>query len=123
MKAVLIVALLVACAAGESRAQNELLAPVNEAVNAMFEAAGVPNRDATRVVPIVAQSGLTTGYAQITGAQARVNATRAVLSISTVSPNGWSINALVPVTTISRTSGAIHREYGVAVDAVVNGRL
>lgn len=123
MKILLLAVTLAAFAAGFAAAQNEILAPLDQAVNAMFEAAGVPNREATRVVPIVTAGGTTAGYAQIAGTQTRVNAARAVLKISTVSPNGWSIDALVPVTTVGRTSGAIHREYGVAVDAIVNGRL
>lgn len=120
MKTFVLAVALAGFAAGVATAQqSEILAPLDQAVNAMFEAAGVPNRDATRVVPIVTTGGITSGYAQITGSQARVNATRAVLKISTASPNGWSIDALVPVTTISRSSGTIHREYGVAIDAVV----
>jgi hypothetical protein len=107
--------------AGGVRAQHEILAPVNDAVNAMLGALGAPNHDATRVVPIVAAGGTTAGYAQIAGPQSRVAATRAVLKISSTSPNGWSIDAFVPVTSVSRGNGAVHRAYGVAVDAIVNG--
>jgi hypothetical protein len=103
--------------------QNELLTPLDQAVNAMLDAAGTPNRGISRVVPIVRSGGVPGGYAQIIGDRAAVAHTRAVLEISTAVPSGWSIDALIPVTTISRTSGTIHRSYGVAVDAIVNGRL
>jgi hypothetical protein len=33
------------------------------------------------------------------------------------------IDELVPVSTVSRTAGTLHRVSGVAVDAIVNGRL
>lgn len=123
MKLAVLLAAALALTGAAMDTRGEILAPLDQAVNAMFTAAGVPNRDATRVVPIVTTGGVTSGYAQITGPQARVNATRAVLKISTASPNGWSIDAFVPVTTISRVSGTIHREYGVAVDALVNGAM
>jgi hypothetical protein len=103
--------------------QSELLAPLDQAVNAMLQAAGAPNHDVTRVVPVVRTGGVTAGYAQIVGTHAAVARTRAVLEISTDVPSGWNIDALIPVTTIDRTGGAIHRSYGVGVDAIVNGRL
>lgn len=124
MKAVVLTVVLAALAAGFAAAsRREILAPLDQAVNAMLSAAMVPNREATRVVPVESTGGAVTGYAQIVGAQARVAATRAVIEISTTSPNGWTIDALVPVTSVSRTSGAMRRQYGVAVDALVNGRL
>lgn len=122
MKILVLAVALAAFAGGFAAAQqSELLAPMNETVNAMLTAAGVPNRDAARVVPVVGVGGVHTGYAQIVGPQARVDAVRAVVHISTTSPNGWTIETLVPVSTVSRTSGAMHRAYGVAVDALVNG--
>ncbi len=124
MKVLVLAAAVAAFAGGFAAAQqSELLAPLDQAVNALMSAAGVSNHDASRVVPIVVAGGATAGFAQIVGPQARVAATRAVVKISTTSPNGWTIDALVPVTTISRTSGSMHRQYGVAVDAIVNGRL
>lgn len=115
--------LLLLCTAAASTAQNELLAPVDDAINAALNAAGAPNRDTTRVVPLVSASGVTRGYAQIVGARSRVAAARAVIQISSVAPNGWTMDMLVPVTTVGRTGGSIHRAYGVAVDAVVSGRI
>ena len=116
-------ALIAACAGLAAAQQREILAPLDQAVNAMFAAAGAPNRDATRVVPIESSGGAVAGYAQIVGPRARVAATRAVVEISTTAPNGWQIQALVPVRSVSRASGALQREYGVAVDAIVNGRI
>lgn len=122
MKSAVVAVALAACAAGLAAAQqSEILSPLNAAVDAMLSAAGAANRDAARVVPIVAAGGATVGYAQVVGPQARVAATRAVVRISTTAPNGWTIDALVPVSTVSRASGAMHRVYGVAVDALVNG--
>jgi hypothetical protein len=122
MKVLIITLALAAFAAGFAAAQqSEILAPLDQAVNALFSAAGVPNRESTRVVPIESVAGAVNGYAQIAGPQSRVAATRAVIQISTTSPNGWSIDALVPVSSVSRSGGTLHREYGVAVDAIVNG--
>lgn len=123
MKMLVLAAALALLTAGfAAGAQSEILAPLDQAVNAMLGAAGVPNRDATRVVPIVGSGGETAGYAQIVGPRAQVAATRAVVKISTAAPNGWTIDAFVPVSTVSRSSGAMHRQYGVAVDAIV-GRM
>ena len=120
MKIVVLAAVLTAFAAGFApAAPGELLAPLDQAVNAVLSAAGVPNRDATRVVPIVTSGGAAAGYAQIVGPQAKVAATRAVVKISTTAANGWTFDTLVPVSTVSRSSGAMRREYGVAVDALV----
>ena len=122
MKTVVLAVALAACAAGLAAAQqSEILSPIKTAVDAMLSAAGAANRDAARVVPIVAAGGATVGYAQVVGPQARVAATRAIVRISTTAPNGWTIDALVPVSTVGRASGALHRVYGVAVDALVNG--
>ncbi|HEY9181440.1 MAG TPA: hypothetical protein VIO32_12025 [Candidatus Baltobacteraceae bacterium] len=122
IKIVCTIVLALSTALVASAAPAEILAPIDTAVNAMFQAAGAPNRGATRVVPIVSEGGVTSGYAQVTGTPARVNGTRAVLKITTTSPNGWTIEALVPVISIGRADGTIHRAYGVAVDAIVNGR-
>ncbi|HLI95693.1 MAG TPA: hypothetical protein VKT72_06350 [Candidatus Baltobacteraceae bacterium] len=122
MKVAVFIALFAMLAAGFAGAQqNELLAPLDQAVNAMLEAAGAPSRDATRVVPIESSGGAVNGYAQIVGTASRVAATRAVVKISTSAPNGWRIDALVPVSSVSRSTGRLHREYGVAVDALVSG--
>lgn len=124
MKIAILAVALAAFTAGFAAAQQrEILEPLDQAVNAMFAAAAVPNRDATRVVPIESAGGAVAGYAQIVGPRTRVAATRAVVRISTSSPNGWRIDALIPVTSVSRTSGTINREYGVAVDAIVNGGM
>lgn len=124
MKIAVLAVTLAAFTAGYAAAQQrEILEPLDQAVNAMFAAAGVPNREASRVVPIESAGGVVAGYAQIVGPQARVAATRAVVRISTASPNGWRIDALIPVTSVSRASAALHRQYGVAVDAIVNGGM
>lgn len=124
MKTMLLaLALAVACAGFVAAQQREILAPLDQAVNAMFEAAGVPNRDATRVVPIESSGESISGYAQIAGPRAAVAATRAVVQISTTAPNGWTIQALIPVRSVNRQTGALQREYGVGVDAIVNGRI
>jgi hypothetical protein len=122
MRSVLLAVALAASAAGIATAQqSEILAPLDQAVNAVLSAAGVPNRDATRVVPVVAAGGATAGYVQIVGPQARVAATRAVVKVSTTAPNGWTIDTLVPVSAVSRSGGTMHRVYGVGVDALVRG--
>jgi hypothetical protein len=119
--AVLAAVLAVFAAAVASAQQSEILVPLDQAVNAVLSAAGVSNRDATRVVPIVTAGGVTAGYAQVAGPQARVAATRAVVKVSTTAPNGWTIDALVPVSVVSRNGGTMHRVYGVGVDALVHG--
>lgn len=122
MKSIVLAAVLAAFAGGFAAAQqSEILAPLDQAVNTMLSAAGVPNHDASRVVPVVSTGGIASGYAQIVGSQARVAATRAVVKISTAAPNGWTITTLVPVSVVSRSNGTMHRVYGVAVDALVGG--
>lgn len=123
MKVAIIAALLAAFAFGFAAAQqSELLGPLNTGVNALFEAAGVPNRGAGKVVPIVTSGGAPAGYAQIVGTQTAVNATKAVVQVSTSYGGAWSISALIPVTAIAR-SGGMHRAPGVAVDAVINAHF
>jgi hypothetical protein len=117
--AVLAVALGAFAAGFASAQQSEILAPLDQAVNAVLSASGIPNHDATRVVPVVTAGGAEAGFAQIVGPQARVAATRAVVKISTTAPNGWTFDTLVPVSVVKRGSGQMHREYGVAVDALV----
>lgn len=121
--AVLAVALAAFTAGFAAAQQHEILEPLDQAVNAIFTAAGAPNREGSRVVPIESAGGAVAGYAQIVGPKARVAATRAVLRISTTSPNGWTIDALIPVSSVSRAGGTLHRQYGVAVDAIVNGGM
>lgn len=120
MKTIVLSVALAACAAAAAAAQqSEILAPLDRAVNAVLSAAGVSNREATRVVPVVGTGGATGQYAQIVGTQARVGSTRAVVKVSTIAPNGWTIDTYVPVSIVSRSGGAMHRVYGVAVDALV----
>jgi hypothetical protein len=117
--ALLTISLAVCAAAIAGAQQSAILAPLDQAVNAVLSAAGASNRDATRVVPVVTAEGAVAGYAQIVGSQGRVAATRAVLNVSTSTPHGWSIETLVPVSTVSRDGRMMHRVYGVAVDALV----
>lgn len=124
MKVAFIAALLAAFTFGFATAQQqELLSALNTGVNAMLQAAGVGNSGATRVVPIVTPGGIVTGYAQIAGTQSAVNAAKAVVQLHTDYGGAWSISALVPVTNVTRTSGAMHRASGVAIDAVINSRI
>jgi hypothetical protein len=119
MKVALIATLLATLLAGVAVGQqSELLAPLNTGVNALLDASGAPNRLASKVVPIVTSGGATTGFAQIVGPAASVNATRAVLEVHSQFAGAWDFAALVPVTGVSR-GGTIHRQYGVGVDAVI----
>ncbi len=124
MKVAVIAALVAAFAGGYAAAQQpELLEPLNTGVNALLQAAGAGNSGASKVVPIVGQGGGVAGYAQIVGAPNAVNATKAVVQLQTQYGGAWSITALVPVTSVKRSSGAMHRTSGVAVDAVINTHL
>lgn len=111
----LLVALLLAGTAPIVPAVQDAL---NTGANAVFEAAGAPNRDATKIVPVVAQGGGSRGYAQITGPAQALKSTAAVVEINTAT--AWSITAFIPVSKIDASSGTFHRVYGVAVDALVN---
>jgi hypothetical protein len=124
MKVAFIVALLAAFAGGFAAAQQtELLGPLNTGVNTLLQAAGVGNSASSRVVPIVTPGGTLTGYAQVVGTPSAVNATKAVVQLHTEYGGAWSISALVPVSSVARTSGAMHRVSGAAIDAVISTRL
>lgn len=123
MKGIILVLLFGAFGVGFAVArQHEVTLPIDAAVNAMLAAAGAPNHQATRVVPIENSGGLVSGYAQIVGTRSSVAATRAVVRISAPPASGWTVDAYIPVTGIDRHSGTIHRQYGVAIDALVKGR-
>jgi hypothetical protein len=124
MKVAFIAAIFAAFAFGFATAQQpELLGALNTGVNTLLQAAGVGNSTASRVVPIETPGGIVTGYAQIVGAQKAVNATKAVVQLHTDYGGAWSISALVPVTSVTRTAGTMHRAYGVAIGAVINSRV
>jgi hypothetical protein len=119
MKVIAMIAILTALLASVAGAQqSELLEPLNTGVNALLEAAGAPNRLANRVVPIVTSGGANVGMAQIVGPQSSIDATRAVLEVRSAFGSAWNVQALIPVTSVGR-NGAIHRQYGVGVDAVI----
>jgi spore maturation protein SpmB len=120
MKVALIAAVLAAFAFGFGIAQQSaLLEPLNTGVNSLLEAAGVPNRTAARVVPIVAAGGGTRGYAQIVGPENAVRQTKAIVALQAQGGTA-NITALIPVTSVDRKSGAMKRANGVAVDAVID---
>lgn len=120
MKVAVAAAVLAAFLSGYALAQQqELLGPLDTAVNALLQASGVQNREASRVVPVVDSSGISSGFAQIVGTQQRLRAVKAVFAISTQGTQAWSISAFVPVTSITR-GGAPHRAYGVSVDALID---
>jgi hypothetical protein len=124
MKVATVFALLVALTGALAAAQESAaLEPLNTGVNAMLQAAGAPNRAAARVVPIVSSGGGINGYAQIIGPQGAVRATKAVLMLQTVAGGAGTITALIPVTSVTRTNGAVHRADGVAVDAVIGAHF
>lgn len=124
MKVAIIAAVLAAFAGGFVAAQqSELLGPLNTGVNALFDAAGVPNHGSGKVVPIITSGGAPAGYAQVIGSPSAVNATKAVVQVSTSYGGAWSITALIPVTSVSRSGGTMRRATGVAVDAVINAHL
>lgn len=121
MKVAFIAAVLAAFAFGLGVAQQSaLLEPLNTGVNTLLQAAGVPNRGAARVVPVVSETGGTRGYAQIVGPEKAVRETKAVVALQ--APGGTAnITALIPVTSVK--SGAMNRANGVAVDAVIDVRF
>jgi hypothetical protein len=120
--AVSLLALALATAAFAA-AQNEMLSPMSTAVNALMEAAGVPNAQANRVVPIVTSGGATVGYAQIIGPQRGVDAVKAVVQIQAPGTGPWSVAALVPVTKVDRGTGTMTRAAGVGIDGLVNYKM
>lgn len=114
---ILAIAMVLAAFAPAAPGVQEAL---NTAANTVFAAAGSSNRQATKVVPVVRPGGGNGGFAQIVGSSQAVKATTAVMEITTTT--AWSITALIPVSRIDSSSGSFHREYGVAVDALVNYR-
>ncbi|HZT14168.1 MAG TPA: hypothetical protein VFA29_15315 [Candidatus Baltobacteraceae bacterium] len=90
---------------------------LDTAANAIFQAAGVPNRAPTKVVPLVTAGGERAGFAQITGDSKALARIAAVVELRAGSP--WQITAFVPVRRIDPGGEALKREYGVAVTALV----
>lgn len=120
MKVAIGAALLAAFLSGFAYAQqSELLGPLNTAVNALMQAAGVENRQASRVVPVVDSLGVSNGFAQIVGPAKSVSSVKAVLAIQSGGGEAWSITGFVPVTGVNR-AGAPHRAYGVSIDALID---
>jgi hypothetical protein len=121
MKTALITAILAAALAGYAYAQQDVMtAPLDSGVNALLQAAGAPNEGATKVVPIITTGGAKAGFAQIVGSQENVARTHAVVEIRSHFGGAWDVRALVAVSSVSR-GGTVHRENGVAVDAVIAG--
>ena len=99
-------------------APSSVPAALNAAANAVFDAAGAPNRETSKVVRIVAPGGGNRGFAQISGSAAAVKATTAVVEIST--STAWTITAFIPVARLDSSTETFQREYGVSVDALID---
>jgi hypothetical protein len=113
-------ALVLALTALPASAANGTTAALDSAVNAMLDAAGSGNHQATKVVPIETAQGGADGFAQIVGPGSEVRRTTAVIEIT--APSAFQISVLVPVSTFDASAGTFHRVYGVGVDALVNYR-
>ena len=100
--------------------QSQVTGALNTAVNAMLDAAGSGNRQATKVVPIVTEGGGNAGFAQIVGSGSAVSRTNAVVEIARPAPGAGAISALIPVSAVDTAGGTFHRVYGVGIDALIN---
>lgn len=106
-------------------AVNIVAKPLNNFINELLYKNGVPNREASKVVPILSVGdGTYIGAAQVVGSQPNVDATKAVLAVRSHFGGGgsWDVSALIPVNSLN-TTGGLHRQYGVGLDAVINAKL
>lgn len=99
--------------------QSQVTGALNTAVNAMLDAAGSGNHQATKVVPIVTEGGGDAGFAQIVGSGSAVSRTNAVVEIARPAPGAGAISVLVPVSSVDTNGGTLHRVYGVGIDALI----
>ncbi|WP_234407817.1 hypothetical protein [Anaerosinus massiliensis] len=97
--------------------------PLNNFINTLTAKHSVSSDYATKVVPIiVVGSGTYTGAAQITGPQASVDQTQAVLQIEgNFSGDKFRIKALIPIDSKNPTS--FNRVQGVGVSAQIDVKI
>lgn len=93
-------------------------------INTIFANRGVPNRDATKVVPILTfGQGVEAGACQVSGPAEAVAQVEAVLAVAATFDKGkrFNIQALVPTTSLNPTR--LDRVYGVGVSAIIDYKL
>ena len=97
--------------------------PLNNFINTLTPKHAVSSDYATKVVPIiVVGSGTYTGAAQVTGPQALVDQTKAVLQIEgNFSGNQFRVKALIPIDSKNVTN--FSRVQGVGVSAQIDVKI
>lgn len=97
---------------------------LNNFINTLLANRGVPNRDATRVVPILTfGQGVEAGACQVSGPEDAVARVQAVLAVAATFDKGkwFNVQALVPTTSLNPTR--LDRVYGVGVSAIIDYKL
>ncbi len=103
---------------------NQFGKELNTFINGILANKGIPNRSATKVVPILTfGQGVEAGACQVTGPTEDVNRVKAVLSISSMLDKGhkFNIQALVPTSSLNPTE--LKRVYGVGISAIIDYKL
>ncbi len=108
---------------GVSILVDKFATPLNSAINKLLGAHGMGTSYATKVVPIISiGDGSYIGAAQVTGPQAGVDATKAVLQLEgSFSDDRFRLKGLIPVNAKSITN--ISRVQGVGVSAQIDVKI
>lgn len=104
---------------------------INDGINTLMLNNKAPNRDKTKVVPILSvgvgiasnNPGSYIGAAQVQGPAAAVNKVQAVAQIEGSLFSAVRVKGLVPVDSLNPIAGNLHRVYGVGVTAIVDFQL
>jgi len=97
--------------------------PLNNFINTLTLKHGSSTEFATKVVPIITVGGGTyVGAAQVTGEQALIDQTQAVLQIEAAfGGNQFRVKTLIPIDSINPTN--FSRVQGVGVSALIDVRI
>lgn len=103
---------------------HALAGPLNDFINTVMMNHGTPNRDTTKVVPIVTVGqGIEVGAAQVSGTKDLVDKVKNVVSVTTTFDKGKrsQVQALIPNS--SSNPLQLYRVYGVGITAIVDYKL
>lgn len=103
---------------------SQMAGALNDFINTLMLNKGAPNRDMTKVVPIVTLGqGIEAGAAQVSGPKEMVDRVKNVISISTAfdKDKRGQVQGFVP--NESQNPLEIRRVYGVGITAIVDYRL
>ena len=102
---------------------DQFAGPLNNFINTLTAKNGVSSDYATKVVPVITVgTGTYAGAAQVSGPQALVDQTKAVLQIEgDFNGNSFRVKALIPIDSKNPTN--FSRVQGVGVSAQIDVRI